>query len=126
MHQTVIIDGNTIITAPNGAVDARDEGFFALGTNQGRYTRNRVAYIPEVNFKLSYAVSSNIDLSLGYNFMYISDVVLGGDQLDRNLNLSQTNGGPAVGPNQNRPMFLGFRETDFWAQGINFGLDWRY
>jgi hypothetical protein len=126
MRQSMHIDGNTVITPPAGAVDVRDEGLFALGTNQGVYSRDRVAYIPEVGVKLGYKIRPNLNLTLGYTFLYISNVVHGGDAIDRQLNLSQTNGGPAVGPNQNRPMFLGFRETDFWAQGLNFGLEYKF
>jgi len=121
MRQTVLIDGNSVITTPGPSVDVRDEGLFALGTNQGVYSRDRIAYIPEANLKLGYYVRPNVAVTLGYNFMYVSNVVLGGDQIDRNLNLSQTGGGFLVGPVA--PNFLGFRETDFWAQGINFGLE---
>lgn len=121
MRQTILIDGNSVITTPGPSVDVRDEGLFALGTNQGAYSRDRIAYIPEANLKLGYYVRPNIAVTMGYNFMYISNVVLGGDQIDRNLNLSQTGGGVLVGPAT--PQFLGFRETDFWAQGVNFGLE---
>lgn len=121
MRQTILIDGTSTITTPGPTVDVRDEGLFALGTNQGTYSRDRVAYIPEANMKVGYYVTPNIAVTMGYNFMYVSNVVLGGDQIDRRLNLSQTNGGMLVGPAT--PQFLGFRETDFWAQGINFGLE---
>ncbi len=126
MNQTIVIDGNTVITAPNGALDIRDEGLFALGTNQGSYSRDKIAYIPEAGLKVGYWVHPNVNVSLGYTFMYVSSVVMGGDQINRNLNLSQTNGGPAVGPNTNQPAFLGFRDTDFWAQGLNFGLECKF
>jgi hypothetical protein len=121
MRQTVIIDGNTAVVTPGPSLDIRDEGLFALGTNQGIRSRNRTAYIPEANIKLGYRVRENVAVSLGYNFMYVSSVVLGGDQIDRNVNLSQTNGGFLVGPVA--PNFLGFRETDFWAQGLTAGLE---
>lgn len=126
MHQTIIIDGNTVVTAPNGVQDVRNEGLFALGSNQGTYSRDKVAYIPEAGVKVGYWVHPNVNVSLGYTFLYVSSVVMGGDQINRNLNLSQTNGGPAVGPNPNQPAFLGFRDTDFWAQGLNFGLECKF
>jgi hypothetical protein len=121
MHQTVIIDGNTVVVTPGPTTDQRDEGLFAIGAAQGTRSRDRIAYIPEATFKLGYRVRQNVALTLGYNFMYINSVVMGGDQIDRTLNLSQTNGLPLIGPN--RPQFQGFRETDFWAQGINFGVE---
>jgi hypothetical protein len=126
MHQSISIDGATVITPPAGAIDVRNEGLFVQNSNRGFYTNDRVAYIPEVGLKLGYRIRPNLNLSLGYSFIYISNVVLGGDQVDRQLNLSQSNGGPATGPNQNRPEFLGFRETDFWAQGLNFGVEYKF
>jgi hypothetical protein len=102
-------------------MDVRDEGIFALGTNQGARSRDKIAYIPEANLKLGYRLRQNVAVTMGYDFMYISSVVLGGDQVNPNLNLSQTNGGLLVGPRE--PAFLGFRDTDFWAQGLNFGLE---
>jgi hypothetical protein len=121
MHQTVIIDGNTVVVTPGPTSQQRDEGLFAIGAAQGTRSRDRVAYIPEATFKLGYRVRPNVALTLGYNFMYINTVVMGGDQIDRTLNLSQTNGLPLIGPN--RPQFQGFRDTDFWAQGMNFGVE---
>jgi hypothetical protein len=58
-------------------------------------------------------------------------VVRPGEQIDRVINAGQSplyetpatppglQGGPA------RPTVV-FRGTDFWAQGINFGLEFRY
>lgn len=120
MNQRVQIDGLTVATS-GGVVDIRDEGLFALGTNQGSYSRDRVVYIPEANLKLGYRVRDNIAVTLGYNFLYISNVAMSGDQVDRTLNLSQTNGGPLIGPS--RPILPEIRDTDFWAQGLNFGLE---
>lgn len=126
MRQTILIDGNTVVTAPGNPPDVRNEGLYALGTNQGRYSRDRIGYIPELNAKIGYQVHPNVTLSVGYTFMYINNVVLGGDQVDSNLNLSQTNGGVPVGFDTTRPRFLGFRETDYWVQGINFGVEGKF
>ena len=53
--------------------------------------------------------------------------VLPGDQINRTVNpglvpTSQTFG-TAGGPLQPSPIF---QRTDFWAQGVNFGLEYRY
>jgi hypothetical protein len=46
-----------------------------------------------------------------------------GDQIDFDLNLSQlAPDGLAGNP---RPRFPGIA-SDFWAQGFNLGLDWRF
>ena len=43
--------------------------------------------------------------------------------IDLVVNGTQIGGNPLVGPA--RPQFQ-FRDTSFWAQGINFGLQWNF
>ncbi|HET7719587.1 MAG TPA: BBP7 family outer membrane beta-barrel protein, partial [Acidimicrobiales bacterium] len=63
----------------------------------------------------------------GYTVLYWSSVVRPGDQVDLLVNASQipSNLLPTglVGPA--RPAVL-FRDTDFWAQGVNLSLEVRY
>jgi hypothetical protein len=61
---------------------------------------------------------------VGYNFLYWSNVIRPGNQVDRVINpnlLPPANG--LGGPN--RPTFE-FHGSDFWAQGVSFGLEFRY
>jgi hypothetical protein len=114
MRQQVAINGSGDISgAPlNG-------GLFAQQSNIGTYTRNRVAFMPEVNLNLHYQVTNRLDVFAGYTFLYISSVALAGDQIDRHVNLSQQTG---VLVGANRPLET-FQVTDFWLQGINFGFN---
>jgi hypothetical protein len=65
----------------------------------------------------------------GYDLVYWSQVVRPGNQINHNVNLTQNavldpNGlGRLVGPAQPAPLF---NRSDFWAQGINLGLEVRY
>ncbi len=80
--------------------------------------------VPEIGFNVGRQVTNNIRLYVGYTFLYWSSVVRPGDQIDFVVNPTQlpTSAGPGmlVGPARPAPLF---RESDFWAQGINFG--WR-
>jgi len=101
-------------------------GVFAQPSNSGHHSRDRFAWIPEVTINLGANVTNNLSLFVGYNFLWISDVVRPGDQIDRAINPSQAalfGGNQLVGPA--RPA-VPFNETTFWAQGINFGLQLRY
>jgi hypothetical protein len=65
---------------------------------------------------------------VGYNFLYVSSVIRPGDQVDRVLDITQIPNFPVPGVQPTalgRPTVL-FKETDFWAQGINLGLEIRY
>ena len=95
----------------------------ALPTNMGRYSRDKVALIPEVNVTLAYRVRDWLNLSIGYNAIYWTDVVLAGDQIDLNVNPTQLNGGIQIGPDA--PTFA-YRNTDYWMQGLTLGATLTY
>ena len=67
---------------------------------------------------------------VGYNFLYWSNVIRPGDQIDTVIDVNRV---PRFVPpgvivpdaGVQRPAVL-FRETDFWAQGINFGVQYRW
>ncbi len=59
--------------------------------------------------------------------LWISTVARAGEQIDPVINVSQfpirSGDGPLAGRARPAPKFHG---TDFWAQGLNFGLELRY
>ncbi len=101
--------------------------FFVQPTNLGTRGRDTFAVVPEVQVKAGWQVRPGVRTFASYNFLYWSSVARPGDQIDPvvNTNLVPTSttfgnpGGPA------RPAF-NFRETDFWAQGVNVGLQLRW
>ena len=123
MNENVTINGTTVLTTAAGLSMARPGGVYAQPSNIGSYTRSEVAAIPEVGVNVGYQLTTHLRASVGYSFLYISEVVRPGDQIDRSVNTSQQNAAGLVGPA--RPLFA-FNPTDFWAQGINFGLEFRY
>jgi hypothetical protein len=122
MHQEVLINGTNSVTV-GGATVTTAGGFLTQPTNIGTFDQDVLTWSPEVNFRMSYAVSPGISLSLGYTFLYWTQVAFAGDQVDRVINSTQLNGGALVGPA--RPTFL-FRDTDFWVQSLDLGLTLNY
>lgn len=122
MHQTVIVSGQSFVTEPGLATVETQGGLLGQGTNSGTRSRNRFAYIPEINANLGYRVNDQWSLTLGYTFMYFSDVALAGSQIDTTVNLSQ-NPGPLVGAARPAPLF---NHTDYWLQGLSLGADFRF
>lgn len=102
-------------------------GELALPSNIGSYSQARFAVVPEAGVNFGYAVTRHIRLTFGYTLLYWSNVFRAGDQIDRGINPTEltalsgqgTMSGPA------RPNFT-LQTTDFWAQGLNFGLQFRY
>jgi hypothetical protein len=121
-RQTVDIMGTTV--APDGT--ELEGGLLALETNIGRYTRDDFTMIPEIGVKLGCDLTPCLTFTAGYTLFYWGQVVRPGDQIDRDINPDYVPGPPDVGPEGPlRPAFA-FNPTDFWAQGLNLGLDYRW
>jgi hypothetical protein len=125
--ESVAIDGSTVINSPTGGTSSFVGGRFALPTNIGSHNREILTIVPQGMFNVGFAFTPWMRAYAGYTFLYIQDVSRAGNAIDRTINISQvpTAVGPGslVGPA--RPAFS-FHETDFWAQGVNFGLEFRY
>jgi hypothetical protein len=119
--------GLTKQTAANGTETTVPGGLLALSTNIGKTTRDEFAVVPELSINVGYDFHRLVRVFVGYTFLYWSEVIRPGDQIDRTVNpalvpTSQffgTAGGPA------RPARV-FQSSEFWAQGINLGLELRY
>ncbi len=117
MSQEVAIRGSTT-TVDGGTqqVTTTAAGVLAQGSNSGVYTRDRFGFIPELGVKLGYDLRSNVKFTVGYTFLYWSDVAMAGDQINPTVDLLQ---------NSNNPSFT-FRETGYWMQGVDLGLSFSY
>lgn len=98
---------------------------FSEPTNIGRYARDRFSVVPEVEFGISYRLSQWLSASVGYNYLYWTDVLRPADQLNRVINGSQRGGFPLKGAPDPVPPTLN-NTTDFWAHGLSFGLEFKY
>jgi len=125
-HQTVKIDGYQSVQR-GGATLPFVGGLLALPSNIGRHERNRFAVVPELGVNLGYQITDNLTATIGYTFMYWTNVVRPGDQIDRVLDINQIPNfrPPAPAAPQRRPV-VPFKESGFWAQGMNLGLEYRY
>ena len=71
-----------------------------------------MAWVPEANLNVGFRLTDHISASVGYNFLWVADVVRPGDQVDRVVNFAQT---PLVGSAQ--PSALDC-STPSWAQEL--------
>ncbi|MFL5329266.1 MAG: BBP7 family outer membrane beta-barrel protein [Gemmataceae bacterium] len=122
-HKDVYIDGQTTITQPSGAAASYAGGILALPTNMGHYSKNDFAVVPEFNINVGYEVSENLRVFVGYSFVYWSNVTRPGDVIDTSVNPTQFPPGQLAGAS--RPTFT-WHDSDFWAQGFNFGAELKY
>ena len=111
--------GDTTVLPPGG--------FYALRSNSGRHQQEELAFMPEVGVNLGWQMTRRLKVFAGYSFLWISKVARAGEQIDPVINTAQypirSGDSPLVNPA--RPAFP-FNQSDFWAQGLNAGLEFRW
>jgi hypothetical protein len=124
--QVVRISGQTVTVADSTSgpvVSYFPNGVLGQPSNTGRVERNQFAVLPEAGVRVGYQYGERSRFFVGYNFLYLNRAVRAADQIDRVVDVSQSaNTIPGAGV---RPEVL-FDRSDFWTQGITFGLEWRY
>ncbi|MBV9124498.1 MAG: BBP7 family outer membrane beta-barrel protein [Planctomycetes bacterium] len=131
VHENVGIGGATAIAgAPAGVLTNGvfpGSGIFALPTNGGVHKTDRFAVVPEATVKVGYQVASWARAYVGYSFLYLSDAQRPGDQISGTINGGQI---PSFALHPGlagtaAPLYPD-KHSDFWAQGLDFGLEFRY
>jgi hypothetical protein len=128
VHQRVDIAGAQVISRLTGQVQTLNGGFLALPSNSGPLSQNRFGVVPEVGIKVGYQISDGLRAYVGYDFLFWNSVLRPADQVDRRLNPLLIPGfiippQPFTGPALPR---VPLQTTSYWAQGVSFGLEYRY
>jgi hypothetical protein len=122
-HQSVAINGRTTASDPIDGVRTGAGGLLTAVSNIGFYEQDEFAVVPEINFDGGYQLTDHLKFTLGYTFIYWSNVVRPGHIIDTDVNpllLPET-----ILSGARRPAFA-FDTTDYWVQGINFGFEYRW
>jgi hypothetical protein len=59
-HETVDINGTTVITAPGGKTTLASGGILALPTNIGHHEHDEFSVVPEIGFNIGYQVTDHM------------------------------------------------------------------
>jgi hypothetical protein len=116
--------GRTLLTNSAGATLYRPGGLY-VPTGPAHLDRGRLAFISEVNLRVGYRITDRWVASVGYTFLYWGDVIRPAGQINPAVDPRQVPSSlsynPAVPPTP-----VSMHSTDFWAQGLTFGLEYRY
>jgi len=130
VQQTAVINGGQALTFADGSVGQYQGGLLALpGSNIGTWSQNKFAVMPEVGLNVGYHITPNLRIFGGYNFLYLSNVLRASGTIDQNVDAARVPNFPVAGattpllPARPAPQF---NTTDFWAQGVSFGLQWSW
>lgn len=124
-----IFGANANIDPVAGLVDREAGGLLARPTNSGVFERDQFAVTLDLTFTLGYQVTPRLRTTFGYSIFYLSSAIRPGSAIDRAVNDSAIR---FVTPEDRtasalaRPRFDFGRATDYWAQGLNFGLQFGY
>jgi hypothetical protein len=102
-------------------------GVLANASNIGVHTHDRFAVVPEFGGNLGIAVTQGLTLYTGVSFIYFSDIVRPGDQVNPVVSSAAIPFSPNYGAfGAPRSPAFQLRETSHWLGGVNFGLRLRY
>lgn len=125
-HERVTILGGAADTTPGGVTTRFPGGVLAQPSNIGSRSNDEAAVLGELTINVGYRITPRLRTFIGYNFFQLSEVARVGDQIDdvdaRSLEFLTTFD-PTVTSNRPRPVN---NSTYLWAQGINFGVEFRY
>ena len=98
-------------------------GLLALASNSGTHDSGQLSVVPELGCTLAFDLASQVRATVGYNLLYWNAVARPGDQIDLNLDPRQFP--PSAVTGATRPQFV-LHTSDYWAQGLNLGLEVRF
>lgn len=123
------IDGRTVVTAPGGSESVSSSGLLALSSNQGGYTDDAVALLPELDINTRILLTDHLTCNVGYNLLFLTDVYRAGDQIDRRIDPGLLSDNLPVEGNTsgglNHPS-VPREDSTLCVQGLNLGCTLTY
>jgi hypothetical protein len=125
--QRLDVSGSSTLLAPGQPPVTVPGGVLALPSNIGRQNHSSFSVVPEVGVNLGLRLTEHVQARVGYSFLYWTDVARPGNQIDRVLDRTTL---PTVqdfipGATGTRPAPRQ-ELSDFWAHGVNAGLEISY
>jgi hypothetical protein len=137
MDQTVNINSQSVFMPPTavaglgsmvtfGGAAAGPGGLLSSPLDQGKHSRDRIAWVPEINVKLGYNFTHWLRGYVGYDWLYASNVARPTNQTALATQMTTVQiAGTTNQINVAQPMFR-FSDSSIFAQGLTFGLELRY
>ena len=131
MQQRVSVDGylETNDYTNYGATQIFPGGYFAFPSNSGNHTQSVFATVPEITLNVGYRLTPEATVFVAYSFLSASNVARPGEQINRNIDPTQTvsygNDSPVQSVGAAQPAFS-LATTDFWARTLTVGFAYRF
>ncbi len=129
MDETVTRTGYTTALSPSLAPTFQtiSGGFLVNRDNSGSQSHSFFAVIPEIGLNAGIEVTSWMSLGIGYSFFYVTNVARPGDQLSPFINSKAVPTSPNFqAPQAVEPNTRVFQTSDYWVQGLNFSVNFKF
>ncbi len=120
--QRIDVSGGSTLFTPGQAPVTAPGGVLALPSTIGQKDYSAFSVVPEVGLNLGIQLTPHVRMMVGYTFLYWTDVVRPGNQIDRVADRSTVPsleqfvpGATGISP---APLRV---QSDFWTQGITIG-----
>lgn len=123
LEQEIDISGDQLIITPNQANTTNVGGLYSQETNIGKNDQSEFSFIPEFDVNLGYGITPNLDFTVGYTFMWVSNVVRAGSSIDRQIDEGLIFDLNPI--NSNRPQ-ANFDSEGYFLHGLNLGMTGRF
>lgn len=125
--ETVNVSGLTVLEPALGPGGALPGGLLALKTNMGHYSRDVFSAVPDVGVRVGRQITENLRVTVGYEFLYWSNVLRAPNQVDPVINpyYLPNPGAPIGNANPVRPAFE-YHSSGLVIQGLTFGVEGRF
>ena len=123
MNKEVDINGSQRISVPGIDPVINVGGLFSQESNIGKNDESSFAVIPEFNVNLGYGITPNLDFTVGYTFLFVSNVVRVGNAIDRVVDPGLIADLDPI--NSNRPL-VDLDGESYWLHGLNLGFTGRF
>ncbi len=127
-HESINTSGTTSLLTNGVVTKTGPGGLLVVATNSGLVTADELTVVPELGLKFTFDMNSHLHFNAGYNMLYMTSVARPGNQIDRRINPQLVPSDIAYYPTTSGPFFPRgfFRDTDFYAHGITFGIEVSY
>ncbi|HJZ93725.1 MAG TPA: BBP7 family outer membrane beta-barrel protein [Gemmataceae bacterium] len=125
MSEESDIRGGSSMLVPPGVRFDRQGGVLAQATNIGEYDRTKLAWLRDFSLSVGYCLSPGIVLRVGYDLLWVSNVLRPGGQIDPAVNPTLFPFGGAAPAGAFRPVQR-FDGEVFWMHGVSLGLEVRF
>ncbi len=122
-RQLVAVRGDTVTTIGSLTPVTDPGGLLSAITNIGDYERDQFTVIPQLSMEIGYQINCRTRAFVGYNVLYWAHVRRSADQIDTVVDYRNI---PPIEPGGTIHPQAQLRNNDFWAQGINVGVAFRY